>query len=476
MGRAAVYGRQSSNKAKSISEQLQAGHGVIAAERWTHVADYKDGSSASRYATKPRGGWAQVQEAVTSRSLDVLVLWESSRGDRTPESWFAFLSSCRENNVRVHVITHDRTYDLSNARDWKTLAEDGVSSAYETELLSIRTKRGHAGAAAAGLPPGGPTPYGYKRTFDPDTGKRLAQVIVEEEAVVVREIFDRISKGHPILAIANDLNDRQIHAPASEAWGTAAVRRIARNPVYVALRVLNGIEHQGAWDRMVSDEVFYSVQRILKDPSRRITRPGRQLHLLTYLGRCDVCGAYLDHARNKYRCAARGCVSASKDEIDFAVTEMVIGRLGQPDAFRVLSSTDNAEVSRAYTQAQKLRLRLDEFRVSAVSGETSPASLAVIEKDLSSRIFQLEQQARRISLPPALREMLSPDDDVRVRWNEATLIAQRAVIGALCEIRVARGTPGNGGPALLRNRALRRLKTSRWHGDETTWDSYWSVS
>lgn len=470
--RAAVYGRQSRNSAKSISEQLQAGHGVVAAEGWEHVADYKDGSSASRYATKPRGGWAQVLGDVQGEVFDVLVLWESSRGDRTPESWFAFLSSCRNHKVRIHVVTHDRTYDLTNARDWKTLAEDGVNNAYETELLSIRTKRGHAGAAAAGLPPGGPTPYGYRRTFDPRTGKRLGQEIFDPEATIVREIFQRISECQTILGISNDLNAREIKPPASEQWGTSAVRRIGRNPVYVALRVHNGTEHKGTWDPIVSESVFYAVQRVLSEPGRRITRPGRQLHLLTYLARCGVCGSWIDQARGKYRCAAKGCVGSSKPELDAAVTEMVIRRLTRPDVIEELSRPEDHDVTRAHTEAEKLRLRLDEFRLSAARGETSPASLAVIENDLAGRIADLQKQARQAALPTALRDMLDPETDVRERWNAATLIARRAVINSLCEIRVGKGRPGRSTAAQARERAYERLSGSRWHGDDKTWGDY----
>lgn len=460
---AAVYGRQSSNKTKSISEQLAEGHKVISAERWKHAGDYQDGRSASRFSTKPRGGWREVVLAVQSGAFNVLVLWESSRGDRTPESWFAFLSSCRETGVRIHVITHDRTYDLRVARDWKILAEDGVSNAYETEVLSIRTKRGHAGAAAKGLPAGGPTPYGYKRTFDPNTGKRLGQVISEPEASVVRDIFRRVAEGHPILAIANDLS---ASVKLSKPWTRHDVRRIVRNPAYVALRSHNGTTHQGTWEAIVDEGLFYAAQNVLNQPGRTITRPGRQKHLLSYLAMCE-CGRFLEQAVDTYRCSGpRHCVSIPKEIADATVSRMVTGRLSKPDAYKELISTDDKSIQANQGALLRLKARLEEARMKAARGELSFESLTVIETALVAEIETTERKARVISLPLPLRDMLEPGTDVRQRWEDATVVAQRAVIKALCDIRIGKGTPG-------RKSDFRRLGASRWRNDQKTWADYW---
>ena len=142
--RASVYGRQSSNKAKSINEQLESGMQAIRAEGWQHAGTYKDGVSASRYGTKTRSDWQRLLADLKTGAFDVLVLWESSRGDRTLSSWAEFLEQCRKRHVRIHVIADDHTYDLERPRDWKTLATAGVDNAAESDLLSIRVKRGRA--------------------------------------------------------------------------------------------------------------------------------------------------------------------------------------------------------------------------------------------------------------------------------------------------------------------------------------------
>jgi site-specific DNA recombinase len=464
--RASVYARQSSNKTKSINEQLAAGQQVVTDQGWTLASSYSDGSSASRYAKTIRGGWEAVIADLKQGTFDVLVLWEASRGDRTPETWLAFLSVCRKNKVSIHVITDDHTYNLSRARDWKTLANAGVDSAYETELLSIRVKRGHAGAAASGRPSMGLAPYGYRRVYDPMTGKLTGQQPHEPEATIVREVITRVSQGEAISSIANDLNRRGVPTGA-QGWYRARVRSMATNRAYVALRVLNGTTFKGEWEAIADEATFYAAQRVLEAPGRKVSRPGRQKHLLSYLA-SSPCGGLLCVVRNTYRCSADSCVSASKGAMDLIVTDMVIARLSQPDAYEVLAHSDDEAVKRAQGQIHELKNRLDEWRASAAKGETSPASLAVIESELEQQITTAEDQVVRSSVPPALQDMLSPGTDVRERWEAASLPARRAVIRAVAEVRLAKASRrGLGG------QELQRLGGSSWVGDAKTWADYW---
>src|SRR5690349_10188493 len=123
---ALTYGRQSLGNDKSIAEQLELGVKRCAAEGWDHAGEYSDRISASRYATKQRDDWPRLLDALTRPDVGVLWLWETSRGDRKLSSWAAMLETCRDKSVKIFVETHGRLYDMANARDWRTLADDGV--------------------------------------------------------------------------------------------------------------------------------------------------------------------------------------------------------------------------------------------------------------------------------------------------------------------------------------------------------------
>lgn len=470
--RAAVYGRQSRGKAKSITEQITAGRAVIAEEGWQDAGTYSDGTSASRSARTVRDDWQRVLDDIGNGLLDVLILWESSRGDRTPETWFAFLSLCRTKGVQIHIITHERTYDLARARDWKTLAEEGVSNAYETELLSVRVRRGHAGAAASGRPSHGRTPFGFRRTYDPATGALVGQEPDPDTAPIVREIVARVARGEPISTIVDDLNERNVPTLTAQRWYRQRVRDVASNVAYVGLRVYNGATYPGDWPPLVDPAEFWTAQTVLSDPKRVTTRPGRQRHLLSYLATAP-CGAGLTAVRGRYRCSEDGCVTIVQAETDAMVTRIVLARLARPDAYKALrqaGAENDREVIAARKQAAELGAQLNEWRLSAARHETSAASLAVIEADLTRQIRAAERRAEHASIPPALRQILEPGADVQVRWDAAPLPARREVIRALALIVIGpAAAPGS------RTFEPERLGPSRWLGDERTWAEIWAA-
>src|SRR5262249_23732649 len=138
---AVIYARQSQDSQRSTDEQAQAGRNRAELEGWRVFDLYRDGSSASRYATRERQERSRLLQDLERPSVAVLWLWESSRGDRKLASWSALLDKCRERNVRIYVESHGREYDMAKPRDWRTLAEDGVDSAYESEKVSARVKR-----------------------------------------------------------------------------------------------------------------------------------------------------------------------------------------------------------------------------------------------------------------------------------------------------------------------------------------------
>lgn len=118
--------------------------------------------------------------------------------------------------VKVHVTQHGRTYDPRNGRDWRSLAEDGVDSAYESEKISVRVRRGKADGKMAGRPQGS-VAYGVHRVRDPE---RTVRAWVRDEpdpksGPVVQEIVRRVGERQSYKAIARSLNERGIPPP----WG-----------------------------------------------------------------------------------------------------------------------------------------------------------------------------------------------------------------------------------------------------------------
>lgn len=469
---AGVYGRQSRNKAKSIAEQVNAGIRVAVENGWPVADTYQDGTSASRYARKGRDDWPRVLADIEAGAFTVLILWESSRGDRTLTTWSALLDLCRDKGVSIYIISDERLYDPRKARDWKTLATAGVDSASESDVISARVLRGQAGSAAAGRPSHGRTPFGYARRYDPNTGELLKQEIDPAAAKTVREIFRRLAKGEAVSTIVKDFNRRQVPTVGAVRWYRVRVRDIAMNRAYIGERMLNGSITPGIWPALVKPEQFHTVQRVLTNPARTTTRPGRVVHLLSYLGTAAPCGGQLTAVRGRYRCLDDGCVTIVQAETDDLVERRVLARLEQPDVYQSLrqAGADNSrEAQEARDEADRLGERLNEWRQSAIRGETTPATMAVVEADLTGQINALRRRARAAEVPAELQLILGTDGDVRARWRDAPMPVRRRVIAHVASIVVGpSAAPGS------RPFDFWRLGQSRWAGDPMTWGELWA--
>lgn len=469
--RAGIFGRQSRNKAKSIAEQITTGHAVARENGWPVAKVYEEGTSASRYARKRREVWRACLADIAAGAFEVLILWEASRGDRTLTSWSQFLDLCREHGVQVYVITDERLYDPRKARDWKTLASAGVDSAGESDLLSVRVKRGHDGAAAAGRPGHGRVPFGYRRTYSASTGALQGQEPDPVTAPVVREVFTRLASGEAISKVVDDFNTRAVPTAGAARWYRVRVRDIATNPTYIGQRVHNGVVHAGKWEPLVDPALFYAVARILADPKRVTTRPGKTRHLLSYLGTCGVCGAALTAVRGRYRCLDKGCVTIVQAAVDSFVTRMAVVKLATPEVYAQLRQAgddcDQAAVQ-AQTDVDRLDGQLRKWRASAVAGETTPASLAVIEAALTRQISAAQRRAAAAGVPPELRAILEPGEDVQTRWDAAPLPARRRALAYMSTIVI--GPADRPGSRLF---DYRRLGASRWAGDPLSWGERW---
>lgn len=293
---AALYGRVSrvktdredrANRERSVDQQQAENEKACRQRGWTITARYSDpGRSASRFATRARENWQHVLDAVKARAFDILVLWETSRASRDPEEWIPLLAECRRAGIKIFVTADDELYDLSKPKHWKQLATDGIANAFSSEETSLRVKRDADASAEAGRP-SGPILFGYERVYDPKTRELVEQRPHPENAPVVVDIITSVYKGESLKSIARRLNEAGIPSPRDSVWGPPAVRRTCLNSGYIGLRGHNGHTTKGTWDKIVEPEVYYGARRILLDPKRTTTRPGRAKWMASMIATCD---------------------------------------------------------------------------------------------------------------------------------------------------------------------------------------------
>ncbi len=456
---------------------------------WTFGKPYRDTGSASRHATKRRDDFDVLIADLAADRFGAahLVLWESSRGSRKVGEWVELIDLCEQRHVRIAVTTHGpRIYDPANPRDRRGLLEDAVDSEYESAKLALRVKRAMATNAVNGRPHGAP-PYGYRRSYDPATGRLIGQEPDPVEAPIVVEAFERVAAGHTLRAVAADLAARGVVGRRGRPMTAGTLRPMLICGTYAGRRVhapgtkgrtdrqrhgQDVLVTDGDWDALVPMELFQAVRHRLSDPARRTSRPGRGVHLLSMIARCDVCGAPLAatfriSGRRQYQCHGVGHVRIDADPLDELAEAAMLTFLARPDIADALVADDGDDEALAAARETQARIRreLDELAeqvgLGPDNGGISATLAARAEPAILARLTEATRRVDELSTPSSLRGLIDPAGDVVAQWKAAPMPVKREIARMLLaadmlgELRVTR-SPTPGLPAPVADRVVWR--------------------
>ncbi|MDQ3762218.1 MAG: recombinase family protein [Actinomycetota bacterium] len=460
--RAVLYGRVSKDRSqgRSVDEQLTECRAWAERERWAITAEHRDdGVSASRYGNgKTHRGWQATMDMITAGKVDLLVVWEISRATRDRAVWSALFAACIERNVKI--ATGGRVHDPSDPDDGFMMDLQAALAVRESAVTSKRIRRTIRATATSGLPHG-KIPFGYRRTYDPETRRLVRQEPDPATAEVVREVAARLRAGEALYSVAADLNKRGIPTPRADElarlgrpvppgllWDPTQIKRLATNPTYAGLRTLHGaVVGPAAWPGLLSEADHHELVEKLTNPARKTWRDGAVKHLLSGLCECAVCGAPCRRVKNRntpsYACSERFCVVRSQRDLDELVSELVVARLSTPDAWSLFPrSGEDTNTDQAAETVRALRARLDGFYTQAAAGEITPAGLARVEQRLLPQIADAERRARPRRLPAVVVD-LAEAPDAAATWEQLSVPQRREVVRTLLLVRIlptGRGT------------------------------------
>jgi DNA invertase Pin-like site-specific DNA recombinase len=464
--------KDASGRLRSVDEQDAENRQAAEAHGWTLGEPYIEAAaaSASRYARKRRPGFDRlVADLETGRfRAEVLILWEPSRGSRRLSEWARFLEQLEARGVRLHVTSHSRTYDLTNPRDRRSLHEDGTDSEYESGKVSMRARRAQAGQAAAGRP-NGAVPFGYRRRYDPQTRRLVAQEPEPAEAKIVRELYERLAAGHSLRSIALDFEARGIRSRNGKVLSMQVLRGMATRRAYIGERVHRPADGpatvtEAVWPPLVDRVLWQAVHRRFSAATRRSPRTGRARHLLSMIARCDPCGGPLAVTYRKdrgpgtppqYYCRDKGCVRATQADVDDLAEAVMLSYLAEPDRVERLTAGDGDDQALADARAAiaEIRAELDDLADQVGRGDLSATLAARAEPAIRRRLQQAEAHEADLATPPRLRALITPGADVARRWKAAPISARREIARILLtpeilgELRITRSpTPGRPAP------------------------------
>jgi DNA invertase Pin-like site-specific DNA recombinase len=453
---------------KSVDDQEREGREWAKRHKCRVVRTYRDaGRSASRFATKEREDFTELGADIKANKLDVVWFWEQSRSTRRLGVYAELRDLCRDHGVLW--VIRDRVYDPNNTQDMLSPAIQAILSEDESEKISLRVTRGKKSGAEAGRPASRP-PYGYRRVYDPATGRSSHDVpdtwdgngrpVEDSPAFIVRDIFARLAGGSTILSIFRDLNDRRVPTSNGSIWYQSTIRRIAKNPAYVGLRVYHGEILDGVpgfGPPLVDPETFWAVQRIITDPARSTWRATpASTALVSSIARCAECGGLLiqgkrhdgDRVTRFYHCREKDCTAIDTPKLDEYVEAQIIDWLSNPDVAAALTAGDHSEAAKlARADADRARHELDEWRHLIERGEITAAGYAVAEKAILARIHAADETAQAATMPIVLRGKLGRQ--AKSGWKKLDRDGKRTIIRAVADIRLKRSERWQRGPSAL---------------------------
>lgn len=313
--RAVVYARVSTEEQAdhgySLSTQIDACRQYAEKHAYMVVAVERDDSSGAKL---DREGLERVRGMALRREIDAVIVYTSDRLTRNLAHSLILREEWRQLEVELHYVNRGRLEDTAEGRLTENI--ESVIAEYEREKFRERAMRGRRAKAAAGRVVGDGHPhYGYGRI---GKGRTMQLVIIEEQAAVVRRIFELYCSMPPVslMYIVELLTRERVPPPdparsKTGAWYPKTVRHILRARCYIGEFTSHGQKIVIPELRIVDDVMWKRVQARIEENKKHSRRNRKYDYLLVGRFRC-VCGGRMSSTPNKkpngtiylqYRCA-----------------------------------------------------------------------------------------------------------------------------------------------------------------------------
>lgn len=342
MGNVAIYCRVSTQQQTTDRQKEELTK--LANERHYEVDDnhiYVDVISGYKKG-EVRPAFSSMIEDIEKGEIDTILFSEFSRLARNATELLQQINYFKEKNVTVYFHKQNITVNNDNSNIGNTILLHvlAVMSSYEIELFTERSLSGKITKVQNGGSNSDANAYGYK-----SVNKKI--VINEEEAEVVRQIFEMYANNNSSIDIADQLNANNIPSPYvtrtkqfienrkakgleekeykfdvdNLKWRASTITRILNNRLYRGERNITFYKPDPTntlptWKRtdreviyeynehcedlrIISDELFQSVQDRLLQANYNKNNAIKHDNLIKHKLQCGECGGNYSVGNNK---------------------------------------------------------------------------------------------------------------------------------------------------------------------------------
>lgn len=403
MKTAVIYARYSSDRQteQSIEGQLRDCNEYAARNNIVIVETYID--RAMTGTNDKRTEFQRMLRDSAKRAWDYVLVYKTDRFGRNKYELAMNKHTLKVNGIRL-IPVKENIPEGPEGIILESLLE-GMAEYYSAEL-SQKVKRGMRESRSKGNFTGGYVLFGY-RVKD----KKL--VVQEDEAQIVRQIFEDCAAGKLVVNIINEIREKGI-LNHGRPFARNAVYRILSNEKYIGIYHHNGEAFTDIYPRIVSDEIFSLVAAKLNR-----NKYGKHVSNVYYLLRdklfCGYCGKPVNSEAGKsangetkryYKCTERRankqcpCKPIRKEIIENIVTESTYKALSSPENLRIITDKLMSANKKRFEDDSVLKMLCSELAAveKSLHNIHSAMEQGIFTDSTKERLKQLEEKKAELSV------------------------------------------------------------------------------
>ena len=417
---AVIYARFSSaaQREASIEQQINVCTAFAEREGYNVLQTYADRALTGRTDRRPQ--FLQMIKDARKGRFCAIIVYALDRFSRDKYDSARYKHELRQSGVRVVSATEPISDNPSGILIESVF--EGLAQYYSAELAQ-KIRRGYEDNARKCLASGS-VPFGFRRSPDGH------YEIMQEEAEIVREIFNRVASGETYADICRDLNARGIKTRHGSAWNKSSFNTLLRNQRYIGTYISKYHVQEDAIPQIVDKELFYKVQTIshAKTGPRRTPNGYYSLTGKLYCGLCGdrmtgvsgtsksgkLCYYYTCRNHRIHKCDQR---NFQRDELEDTICRAIWEDVLSDESIKWMAHQTilDQDQLRADSDLEIVRLSLSEIQTQKAN-ILNAIKAGIFTNSTRDELLRLEQEeaslAERVKVNEKMMADLPTEDDI----------------------------------------------------------------